>query len=107
MPITGFAQQGGGRVVVLGAQFQANDIPDAQDAVGTLGAHHDVAELFWGNESALGGHRVDQLLAVGSRFLTDLTGGVLLVLRRDGIRDVGGGHPQLRHAIGLEPDPHG
>ena len=103
----GLAQQGGGGVVVLGAQLDPGHILQVQGALGAVGADDDVAELFRRRQAALGGHRVDQLLAVGGRLLADLAGGVLLVLGGDGVGDFRRRHPQLGHAVWPQPQPHG
>ena len=67
---------------------------------------HDVAELFRCAQAALGGDGIDELLAAGRRLLADLAGGVLLVLRGDGIGDFRRGDPKLGHAVRFEPDAH-
>ena len=100
------AQQLRACIVALRAEFDAGDILEVERAFGTVGAHDDVAEFCWCRQAALGGDGVDQLLALRCGFLADLAGGVLLVLRGDGIRNVGGRDAELRHALGLEPDPH-
>ncbi len=66
------AIEGNALVIAVGAQFDACDVLDAQGAARAAGTDDDVAELLRGQQPALGGDRVNQLLVVRRRLLADL-----------------------------------
>ena len=96
----------GERVVANRAELDARDVAYAQRTAGSVGAQHDIAEVGRVLEPPACVHRVSQRLPRRRRLGADPAGGVLIVLRLDRLRHVGGGHPELRHSGWIEPDAH-
>ncbi len=92
--------------VVFRPQFDARNIAETKRRAVRIGAHDDVLEFAHIGKAALGGDRVHQLLVAAVRRLPDLAGGELRVLLGDRARQVAGRQPQLRQAVGLDPDAH-
>jgi len=105
---------GGGRlavdagedVVVLGAEFDARDVPDPQRRAVGLGADDDVAEFLWGLQAAAGDDDGIEFLAGGSRHLAQLAGGELDVLGAHGADHVIGRQVVGVQFFRLEPEAH-
>ena len=70
-----------------------------------LGAQDHVVELRCLGDG-IGGDRKGLFDRVRRRRIADAAHRELLILLRDGVGDVAGIDAQLRHAVGLEPDPH-
>ena len=70
-------------------------------------AHHDVLEFRGSHQPPLRAYRILERGASGRRRLADRSGGILSVLRLNGVVDIAGGDSQLRHAVGVHPDAHG
>ena len=102
----GLAVQAAESFVVLGPEFDAADVADAEEGAVGLGAHDDVAELLRVDEAAAGVHGILEIGSAGRRRLADGSGGILAVLRLDGVVDVGGGDAELGHLVGVDPDAH-
>ena len=96
-----------GEVVDLGAELDACDVAKMKDGAVGVRAQDDVAELLRRDETALRANGVGKLLAIGDGLAADLTGGVDVVLRGEGVDDVCGGDAELRHLVGLNPDADG
>ncbi len=69
--------------------------------------HDDLAELLGLDEAPLRRDRVDDVLPRRRRFGADAAGGVLRVLRAQRRGHLGGGDPEARHLLGVDPHPHG
>ena len=69
-------------------------------------ANHDLAELFRLDQSSARSDRVDEALALERRLCADLAGGVLIVLRAQGVGDVADCQSELRQPVGTQPDAH-
>ena len=113
----GFAVEGAGLIVLLGAELDPSHIAEADDADGlrhgagrdrlrrgaAAGLDDDVGELFRIGEPAEGVDGELELLALGRRLLTDLAGSHLKVLLADGADDVGRAETQRCEPVGIEP----
>ena len=93
-------------IVTQGAQFDPGHITQAGDPAVRIGLDDHLAELLILSQAAEGRHGILKNLAVGSRRLTDLSGGDLGILLFDGMHDVGRCQVAGRHTIGIEPDAH-
>jgi len=94
-------------VLVPGAELDARDVAHAQHRAIRIGTHQDGAELLRIREPA-GGADVELVGGVVARRLRpDAPERRDLVLRADGVHDVGRGQAERGQAVGLEPDAHG
>ena len=92
----------------IGQRAQLDPCDVAEPDRGTVGVqpHDDVRELLRLEELPLRSHRVRELLAPGSRVGADASGRIDVVLRRDRVRQIGNGDPELRQLVRLDPDAH-
>ncbi|MNE51389.1 hypothetical protein D3C80_1460160 [compost metagenome] len=103
----GTALVGTAQRVVFLPQFCASDILETHNGGAVVaGAQDDVFELGRLGQAPLGGHRKGLLHGFARRGLADTAHGKLLVLVGHRFLHIGGGDPQLCHAVRLEPDPH-
>ena len=93
-------------LVILRAQFDATDVADLQQRSIGLGSDHDIAKLLRLEQTPGGVDRILKVDAGTDGRLPDRAGGILPVLRLDGVVDVGGGQAQLAHLVGIDPDAH-
>src|SRR4029077_20797279 len=103
----GLPIQAAKNAVILRAQLDSSNVFHSNLAAIRSFPQDDVSELFRRRQTALSNNRVGELLIVGSRLGTDLTGRVDRVLRLDGVDDVRDGDAQLRQLVRLYPEPHG
>ena len=103
----GLAVESADHAVRLGPQLDAPHVFDADEGSVCVGADHDVAELLFVFEAALGANGIGELLARRYRLAADLAGGVDGVLLLDGIDDLGDGDAQVGKQVGSHPQAHG
>ncbi|MNQ43732.1 hypothetical protein D3C85_574720 [compost metagenome] len=101
------AVERGHQRVVLGAQFDPRHVLEQQAGAGRIAAQNDVLELRRIGETALGGHRVGEVLFLLQRLLAEAAGGELRVLLADRADHVGRREVVLRQLVRAQPDAHG
>ena len=94
-------------VVELRAQLDPGDVLKAHHGTILIFTDDDVAELLGGNQPALGGDRIRELLALGGGGTAELPDRIDGVLRVKGVDDIIDGDIQFRELVGLDPEPHG
>ena len=94
------------RLVVLGPQLHACEIPNPEKGSVGLRTQDDVAKLLRVNEPAGGVHRILKIRPGRDRRLADGTRWVLTILRLNGRREVGRGQAQRRHLRWIDPHAH-
>ena len=95
-----------GKVVILGSQFHAGNVFQAQGRTIRVHPYQYILELLNILQSALRRDGVDQFLAVVVGRLANFTRCKLCILLVQGRGNVPGGQLQLRHAIRFDPDTH-
>ena len=101
------AVERGHQRVVLGTQLDPCNVLEQQAGTGVIGAQNDILKLFRVGESALGGHRVGEILLLLERLLAEAAGGELRVLLTDRIDHIGRRQVVLRQLVRTQPDAHG
>ena len=92
--------------VVLGAQFDASDISEADDSSAWIFANHNLPKLFGRTESSLRADRIGELLAFRRRLASNLSRRIYRVLRLNRSDDFRNGDGQLCQLVRLDPKAH-
>ena len=103
----GLAIEARGDVRILGAEYDASHILDANQLSRGSDLEHDVAELLLGGEPADAAEGdLECLFASAAGTLSDLPGNDLRVLGADRGNHVAGSEAEFREFVGVHPDPH-
>ena len=93
--------------IVLRSHFHPRHVLQAQDGAVGLGADDDLVELLRRRQASRGAHVVGELLPLRNGLAADLAGGIDLVLRLDGVGDVGHRDAQAGQPVRIHPNAHG
>ena len=101
-----FAVEARGHVVVLHAEFDAGNIPEANLRAVGIDLQHDLFEIPDAFQARLCCNGGVQLLARNRRCSSQLACGDIGILCHDSSLYLGGGEVEARHAVGIKPDTH-